>query len=168
MKCLHHFERAGTEDLGERTLTHLSCTKCFKKRTVNRKKPRYVALDAPGKSKVKRVQKLSKTFLIQRRRQRKAIKPLSDKRKAKNTEYSKVRKKFLETHPFCKVCFFAESTQIHHQRGKEGPWLTDTSEFLAICGECHDRIESNREWAAEQGYLKLRLTTDQLNDRYEH
>jgi hypothetical protein len=166
MKCLHHFERAGTEDLGERTLTHLSCTKCPKKRTVNRKKPRYVAQDAPRKSKVKRVPKLSKTLQNPRKRQRKAIKPVSDKRKDQNAEYSVLRLAFLEQHPLCQVCLSEEANQIHHQRGKEGPWLTDTSEFLTICGECHDRIENNREWAAEQGYLKLRLTTDQLKKQY--
>jgi hypothetical protein len=81
MKCLHQFERTGTEDLGDRVLTKLSCTKCPKKRTVNRKKPRYVVQDTPRKSKVKRVPKLSKTLQNPRKRQRKAIPAMSEDKK---------------------------------------------------------------------------------------
>jgi hypothetical protein len=165
MKCLHHFERTGTEDLGERTLTHLSCAKCPKKRTVNRKKPRYVAQDTPKKLKVKRVPKLSKLLQNGLKSKRKAIKPVSDKRKAQNAEYSVLRKQFLEEHPICQFERCNEpSTQCHHKRGREGPWLTDVTEFMAVCMTHHSWIENNREEAAEKGYLKLRLTTDQLKD----
>lgn len=92
------------------------------------------------------------------------LKPVSDKRSAENRKYLKIRRQFLQDNPYCQVCRHNFSNQVHHQRGKEGPWLTDVSEFLACCGTCHSRIEENREWAAEQGYLKLRLTTDQLQN----
>jgi hypothetical protein len=35
---------------------------------------------------------------------------------------------------------------------------------MATCQRHHDWIENNREAAMSLGYLKLRLTTDQLKD----
>lgn len=89
-------------------------------------------------------------------RKRRAIKPVSDKRKKQNAEYSVLRKAFLEEHPICQVCHSEASDQIHHKAGREGEWLTNAEFFLAVCGDCHDFIENNRAEAKIRGWLITR------------
>ena len=84
------------------------------------------------------------------------IKKVTDKRKKENTEYLKLNLAYLNEHKVCQVCTIKGSTEIHHVAGRRGKHLTDVSNFLAVCRECHNRIELNREWAYEKGYLKLR------------
>lgn len=92
------------------------------------------------------------------------IRRVSRKRKQQNDDYLELRREFLEENPVCQVCRSDNSSEVHHQRGKEGRWLTETAEFLAVCRDCHEFIEQNRDWAARTGYLKLRLTKDQIEN----
>jgi hypothetical protein len=163
MKCLHHFERAGTEDLGERTLTHLSCTKCPKKRTVNRKKPRYVAQDTPRKSKVKRVPKLSKTLQNPRKRQRKAIPAMSEDKKVWTALYRAKHEAdplFVEAMDLLtivggepiliQVSGPKERFERHHI-GRRWRWLLLWYRYITPA--LHTWIEANSKKAAELGLL---------------
>jgi 5-methylcytosine-specific restriction protein A len=58
------------------------------------------------------------------------------------------------------VCSARPMTQVHHRRprGKGGTWLASSrspANLLAVCDQCHLRIESERTWAFEQGLLLL-------------
>lgn len=98
-------------------------------------------------------------------RKRKAIKPVSDKRKAQNAQYLRQRKAFLERRPYCEIEGCGKpATDVHHGAGKEGEWLLREEFWWPACRCCHEKCEQNRAWAKERGYLTLRLTTDQLKD----
>lgn len=88
----------------------------------------------------------------------KPLRKVSKKRIEENKEYSAVAKKYLELFPICEVenCD-NKSEQIHHVAGRLGNLLTDTDNFLAVCGICHQYIELNPLWAKEHGYSKTRL-----------
>jgi hypothetical protein len=45
------------------------------------------------------------------------------------------------------------SVEVHHVNKRRGDRLTDKRHFLAVCRANHDRIENNKGWAREQGYL---------------
>lgn len=45
---------------------------------------------------------------------------------------------------------------IHHVAGRDGKKLNDIETFINGCDECHQYVESHREWAMEQGYLRTR------------
>ena len=79
------------------------------------------------------------------------IKPVSDRRKKINEEYSKVRKSYLLAHPRCEVCG-APACDIHHKK-RRGANLCAEHTFMACCRPCHHRIETNPAWAREKGYL---------------
>lgn len=85
------------------------------------------------------------------------IKPISDKRKELNKEYSRVREKFL----LGRWCAYHGSpcipTEVHHGAGKIGDLLTDVRYFVAVCREAHRIIEERPKWAKEQGFSFDRL-----------
>lgn len=87
---------------------------------------------------------------------RKPVKKISDKQKKRNLEYLKVRIDYLNLHRNCQVCG-APATDLHHKASRLGDKLTDTDYFMAVCRPCHTKIETNREWAYEKGYLIKRL-----------
>ena len=87
---------------------------------------------------------------------RKPIKKMSDKRKKELNEYKTLRLKFLKENPFCKVCG-KESNQIHHAKGRENSLLNDLTYFVAVCGQCHAKIELNPLWAKKNGYSINRI-----------
>ena len=91
-------------------------------------------------------------FHAPRKYPNKVSKKMGDKLK----EYAKNRKEYLEEHPYCEVCG-REANQIHHKAGRIGNLLADTRNFLAVCFSCHERIETNPDWAKENGYSKNRL-----------
>lgn len=109
------------------------------------------------------------------------LKRVSSKRAKELREYAKLRKAFLEEHPYCQVWmqeFFTpnwvelvgpfvhdadvlnriapRSTEIHHVRGRWGKRLNDTTHWLAVCPASHDKIHNDPAWAYERGYLKPR------------
>lgn len=72
----------------------------------------------------------------------------SVKQKKRDTEYSRVRKAFLEAHPRCQACLRLNkipnmATDIHHRRGKAGSLLCDTRGFLAVDRACHEWIHEH-------------------------
>ena len=96
------------------------------------------------------------------------LKRVSSKRSKELREYAKLRKAFLEAHPYCQVWIQEAiingtsrnnpplSTDIHHVRGRWGKRLNDITNWLAVCRESHHRIHSNPAWAYERGYLTKR------------
>jgi hypothetical protein len=90
------------------------------------------------------------------------INRVSDKKKQKDVEYSKLRKLYLESHPFCEaklpgICT-AEATDIHHMSGKIGDDYLDVTNFISLCRACHVWVENNPTEAKELGLSKNRLT----------
>lgn len=86
------------------------------------------------------------------------IKPSSQKRQKQNREYAKVRKQFLIEHPRCQVKGCNQvSTECHHQKGRIGDLLINSTYFLAVCHDHHVLIECDPEFAKEQGYSQSRL-----------
>jgi hypothetical protein len=47
--------------------------------------------------------------------------------------------------------------QIHHKASRIGVKLSDSSDFLAVCGVCHRFIEDNPTEALKMGFSKKRL-----------
>jgi len=90
------------------------------------------------------------------------INRVSDKKKQKDIEYSKLRKLYLESHPFCEaklpgICT-AEATDIHHlYSGKNrSKYYLQVDTYKAVCRNCHNYIHDHLsiEDAIEMG-LKL-------------
>lgn len=165
-RCLHSWKFTGKEPHGEdRVIHHFSCRNCPATKTRNVKKPRYVPQKKTFTKKAVGVPKLRKTLQKAQERKRSGIRPVSEKRRKQNAEYSRLRKLFLEDHPICQFQGCRQpSTECHHKRGREGRWLTDVTEFMAICRPHHDWIEVNREESFRLQYLKLRITTNQLKN----
>lgn len=90
------------------------------------------------------------------------ISPVSPKQKKRLAEYAIVRAEYLHEHPYCeaRMCRGARATEIHHRAGRVGDLLTDKSNFLAVCRECHNEIELRPEWAKEMGFSESRLKTE--------
>jgi hypothetical protein len=84
------------------------------------------------------------------------INPVSKKRRQQQTEYSRLRKEYLTTHPRCECCDTSPASEIHHRRGRYKSRLNDIVWWLAICRPCHDRIHHNPAWAYEKGLLVAR------------
>lgn len=160
MKSCRHpsFRWVHDEDLGDRVIKYSVCRDCGHPRKRSVKKPRYTTRKPPV---VQTPSKRPKTSQKAPTGKRKAIRAVSDKRKGELAEYSALRKQFLEYNPVCRVTG-QRATQVHHSRGREGKWLLDQQYWIPVSDEGHEKIEQNREWAASMGYLKLRLTTDQI------
>jgi serine/threonine-protein kinase RIO1 len=86
----------------------------------------------------------------------KTIKKVSDRQTKIKHLYSILRKQFLKDYPNCGVCG-KEANQIHHKLGRIAGRMTDTSEWLSVCFDCHHEIEMRPEWAKKNGYSKNRL-----------
>lgn len=93
-------------------------------------------------------------------KEKKPIKPRSDKRAKQEREYLKIRKNYLEFYPSCQArvkCLGAQSTEVHHKAGRSGELLTDEFNFIAICHDCHVWAELNPEAAKA-----LNISTNRL------
>lgn len=76
----------------------------------------------------------------------KPIKKLSVKRGKQNKEYLTLRKVYLENNPNCAVKFkgcTGAATEIHHAEKRIGYRLTDVLNFVAICRNCHTKVEND-------------------------
>lgn len=72
--------------------------------------------------------------------------------------YNKERKEYLQAYPYCEVnACKSLSNQIHHKKGRIGSLMYDTEYFLAVCTDCHSKIELNPIWAKVNGYSIIRL-----------
>jgi hypothetical protein len=87
--------------------------------------------------------------------------------------YSSLRKQFLSKpeNQFCKakipgICMGYRvqglNLTIHHQKGRIGNNLNDTSHWLPCCLSCHNFIESNPLIAKELGFSENRLTNEEI------
>lgn len=102
------------------------------------------------------------------------IRRVSSKRSKQLREYAKLRKEYLEYHPFCQASIkihgldeekvilnrgwvgsvvIPRSTEIHHVARRYGSRLNDTTKWLSVCRDMHQRIELNPSWARENGLL---------------
>lgn len=115
-----------------------------------------------SKSKLKTATK-TKVFKTKPAAKQKPIKKASVKRSKENREYSRVRKTFLEQNPMCAVYPELFATQVHHKKGRIGKLLTDVRFFLAVSDDGHKKIESEPEWAKEQGFSISRLNKTAKN-----
>jgi hypothetical protein len=87
------------------------------------------------------------------------IKPFSKKRSIQNKEYIILRRKFLDDNLICQLKLIGcthNATDIEHREGRIGDLLTNVNKWLAVCRNCHIKIETtlNKE-AYEQG-IKIR------------
>ena len=91
------------------------------------------------------------------------MRKLSKKRANQNAKYLRMNKKFLENNRICAAkvdgCT-GMATATHHKRGRIGDLLTDESNFLAVCNNCHRWIELNPVEAKMRGFSKSRLAVE--------
>jgi hypothetical protein len=99
------------------------------------------------------------------KKRRRRLPAISDRMKQKQVTYRLLKQLHHPLHPYCEMkngdCPNGDKLHPserfpHHMRGREGRWLNDTTEWLWCCLAGHMKIEANRKWAKEQGYLKLR------------
>ncbi len=89
------------------------------------------------------------------------LRRVSKKRAVGLRIYSKLRKQFLEEHPYCQAyatiwypaCDSPPSVEIHHKRGR-GKYLNETSTWLAVCRMSHDFIHQHPKAARIMGFLQ--------------
>lgn len=114
-------------------------------------------------------------------KQRKPIRKVSVKRAKANALYSKLRKQFLEEHPYCQWWLswhgftqddvddlgyietnlgfnmqkipVPKATEIHHMKKPKQTYLNDTSTWMAVSRQGHEWIENNKAEAREKGFL---------------
>jgi hypothetical protein len=85
------------------------------------------------------------------------IRSVSKRQARMNRQYMKLRKEYLEANPVCEVeTCCRNATELHHRRGR-GSNLLAVEYFMSCCFEHHTKIELNRAWAYEMGYLLDRL-----------
>lgn len=135
----------------------------------------------PRPPKPKKAQKALKRVPLKRAVAK--IRPMSSKRRKQMAEYSVLRRKFLADNPVCEVFLkeggwqkvgygqwttiggtpadlqllleggCPAATQVHHKRKRHGSRLNETEHWLAVSALAHERIENNKAWARERGYL---------------
>jgi hypothetical protein len=90
-------------------------------------------------------------------KQRKKIKPLSDKHRERLAEYKLVADKFLKENPICLVDGCKGESTLHHSKGRVGDNLTDVSTFRNLCWPHHKYYEEHPEEARALGITQSRL-----------
>lgn len=92
------------------------------------------------------------------KRKRAAIRPVSEKRKAQNKRYLKLRLEFLRDHQMCQAPNCQNfSTEVHHINSRSGEMLLDFTQCVALCGICHRMVHDNPLWAKEHGLYHTQL-----------
>lgn len=87
------------------------------------------------------------------------LKPISDKRAKQRAEYRREVRRWLAGRK-CEACP-RKATECHHKKGRRGDMLLDKRFWMAVCSSCHSKIENEREWAYEMGYLLKRNAKEQ-------
>ena len=112
---------------------------------------------------------------------RKRLAPRSKKREGANREYLRLRKAFLQRHPYCQiwmkrmgltendkvlwggqyfhrptmtVYWAPRSQEIHHSRKPRSKYLNDTSTWFAASRKEHQWLEDNKSQARALGLLQ--------------
>lgn len=103
--------------------------------------------------------KVHQSLRTDKKKPKKTIKPISDKRIQEMNIYRKRRDRYMEKHEICEVkgCN-NKSNDLHHKKSRLGSLLYDEKYFFACCRSCHQKIELNPVWAKENGYSLDRLT----------
>lgn len=134
-----------------------SCSECSKESYITAGKCGYCYWK--HRSKLKKLEK-EKRGIITPTNKIYNIPKFSKKRKIENALYVKKRRIFMEHNKTCQAqlsgCTHL-ATDLHHPRGRLGKLLTDETNFLALCRSCHTFIETNPEFAKEEGYSLSRL-----------
>lgn len=89
----------------------------------------------------------------------KGLNKRSTKKIKADSEYSSLRRKYLEKHPVCMAHLpgcTQQSTDIHHINGREGVFYLDQSTWVSLCRVCHSMIELNPELGRDINLVKLR------------
>lgn len=90
-----------------------------------------------------------KFFTLKKRLPRK----VSTKRAVRLKEYAPLRDKYMSEHEYCEVIGCQnKAAELHHKKGRENDLLTDARYFMAICRDCHVRVDLEPEWAMSNGY----------------
>lgn len=106
------------------------------------------------------------------KRATKHIKPRSSKGAKADSEYARLRKKFLLDNPICYGLQLVpgcagQATQVHHA-AKRGEFLCRVDTFRALCHHCHEWAERNRRDAEGIGMTltaeKIRLLREKTNE----
>jgi hypothetical protein len=106
---------------------------------------------------------------------------ISARRALQSDAYSERQAQFLREHPYCQVwlaergipermaieqrgtlrfgpgvspVFVPRSQVVHHRNKRRGARLLDEAEWMAVSHSAHRRIEENKAWARERGYLR--------------
>ena len=93
---------------------------------------------------------------------------------AEKRQYATRGPAFLEDHPECQGCrliykhtkgkrgwpFPRPSQQIHHMKGRLGRLYLDEKFWKALCADCHDYVEKNRDDAKKMELSFSRLAVD--------
>jgi hypothetical protein len=87
------------------------------------------------------------------------IPAVSQKRKKQDAEYSKLRKRYLEENPLCKVKVSGCSntaTDVHHTYSGDdrAVYYLIQSTWMPVCRNCHDWIHGNPAKARTMKWLK--------------
>lgn len=91
------------------------------------------------------------------------IRTLSKKRAAQYRLYYPLAKKFREENPECAAGLegcAGMTSEVHHKIGRMGDNLLKVETFLAVCSNCHHKIESSPAMAREKGFSGSRLNKD--------
>lgn len=89
------------------------------------------------------------------------LKPMSNRRRSEALVYSLMRKQFLALRPVCEAhaiihgdeVVLTQSSDVHHVH-KRGKNYLNKDTWMAVCRDCHERIENNKKWARQNGLLK--------------
>lgn len=75
-------------------------------------------------------------------RRRAPLRRVSSKRRTQLAHYRELRREFLsgQGYRYCENCGTERATQIHHKDRRHGKLLNDTSTWMALCWQCHQKI----------------------------
>lgn len=63
--------------------------------------------------------------------------------------------KLLQDRPFCQKCHKSRSQDIHELKSRaRGGSITDETNLVALCRDCHIWVTEHPQAAKEQGWLK--------------
>ena len=96
---------------------------------------------------------------INQPKQKKPLKPKSDKRAVLDQLYSVSRQQFLSRNPFCNARLdgcTTHATDVHHKAGRSKKYL-DVLSWLAVCRSCHQWIELHPVEAKAAGFSISRI-----------
>jgi len=80
------------------------------------------------------------------------IKQVSNKKAKELSKYKRLRDEYMKVNSFCEVRGCSrKATDLHHRVSREFA-LLDIDVFMAVCRECHNKIEENDKWARDNGY----------------